>query len=132
MNPHYLRSGILILSSGVLVAQPYHNDSVVGGVQTVEVEGDISVKQYGAGFGGNLNVVGDAKVGQGGLALPGLPSGVTGTYYGTLKLGSATNIGEYVFESTGNQITGDFIVPFGGLWFVRRHDHPTGCFDGTS
>jgi hypothetical protein len=120
MIPSQIRSGaaFFILSASALIAQPYHNDAVVGGVQTLEVEGDLSVKQYGGGFGGDLNVVGDAKIAQGGQALPGLPSGVSGTYYGTLKLGSSTNIGEYVFEKTGDDVSGDFIVPLGcfGTW----------------
>jgi len=120
MTHSYFRSGaaLFILSTGALIAQPYHTDTVVGGVQTLEVEGDLSLKQYGGGLGGDLNVVGDAKVAQGGQALPGLPSGVTGTYYGTLKLGSATNVGEYVFEKTGDDVTGDFVVPLGcfGAW----------------
>ena len=139
MTHSHFRSGaaLFIVSIGTLIAQPYHTDTVAGGVQTLEVEGDLSVKQYGGGLGGDLNVVGDAKVAQGGQALPGLPSGVTGTYYGTLKLGSATNVGEYVFESTGDETSGDFIVPlgrFGGAFqgSTIQLDILTGPYDADS
>lgn len=118
------RSIILILPLAVLTlpalrAQPYHNDTVVGGVQTLEVEGDLAIKQYGGGVGGNLSVVGDTHFSAGGVVLSGMPSHVTGTYYGTQKLGTFINTGEYVFEATGDDTTADFVVPLGrfGDWY---------------
>jgi hypothetical protein len=120
MIPSQIRSGaaFFILSASALIAQPYHNDAVVGGVQTLEVEGDLSLKQYGGGLGGDLKVTGDAHVAVGGISLPNMPSGVTGTYYGTHRVGTSSNVGEFVFEKTGDNTTGNFVVPLGmiGDW----------------
>lgn len=117
----HLISLIAVSSVSVSVqldAQPYHADTTVNGVQTLKVEGDLSVEQYGAGSGGDLKVVGDGHVGIGGIPLANMPSGVSGTYYGTQKIGEALNVGEYLFEATGDNDTGDFIVPLGviGDW----------------
>lgn len=104
-------TGLMVVPE--LAAQPYHTDTTVGGVQTLEVEGDLSVKQYGAGFGGDLKVIGGAHLGTGAQVLPAMPSGVTGYYYGPQKLGESTTVGEYRFSKTGDNTTGNFIVPLG-------------------
>lgn len=104
-------TGLMVVPE--LAAQPYHTETTVGGVQTLEVEGDLTVKQYGGGFGGDLKVIGAAYLGAEPQVLPGLPSGVTGYYYGPQKLGQSTTVGEFHFSSTGNNVTGDISVPLG-------------------
>lgn len=101
-----------------LTAQPYHTESIVSGIQTVEVEGDLSIKQYNGGLGGDFRVIGEARLAEGAQNLPGLPAGVTGHFFGPVKIGSGSNIVEYKFTKTGDNTTGDFIVPLGrfGDW----------------
>ena len=104
-----------LLSSVLVQAQPYHSDVVLGGEQTLQVEGNALIKQYGSGLGGDLTVVGDASFAAGGVALTGLPSGVTGTFYGTHKIGTVLNTAEYRFSKNGDNTSGDFIVPLGTI-----------------
>lgn len=117
-------------------AQPYHADVLLNGIRTLEVEGDISVKQYGAGYGGDLKVVGGAYLATGAEALPSLPAGVTGYYYGPVRVGTSLNVAEYRFSKQGNETTGDFIVPLGefGDWSgsMVQLDVLTGPADGDS
>ncbi len=105
------------LFTGDMMAQPYHTDVTVGGVQTLKVEGNLAVDQYGtSGQGGNLSVLGGAHVGEGGLPLVGMPTNVTGHFYGPLKIGTYTNIAEYVFEKPdSNSAAGAFLVPLGRI-----------------
>lgn len=116
--PSPLNCILPLVLAPLLSAQPYHTDTTVGGTQTLEVEGDLSVKQYGGGFGGDLSVTGEAHLGKGALSLLGLPSGVTGVFYGPVKLGGSSNLVEYKFSKTGDDSSGDFIVPLGrfGDW----------------
>jgi hypothetical protein len=104
-----------LLSSVVVQAQPYHSDVILGSEQTLQVEGNALIKQYGSGLGGDLTVVGDASFAVGGISLTGLPSGVTGTFYGTHKVGTVLNTAEYRFSKTGDNTSGDFIVPLGTI-----------------
>lgn len=128
----------LLAGSGELYAQPFHTEVTPGGVQTLKVEGDVSIEQYGGGLGGDLKVAGDSHVAAWGVPLTGMPSGVTGTYYGTHKVGQSSNVGEYVFEKIGDNATGDFVVPLGmiGDWYgalvqldvlVGTHDYDSGA-----
>lgn len=108
----------LLAASARTQAQSYHSDSIVNGVHTLEVEGNLLLKQYAGGIGGDMNIIGDVHMSSGALVLPALPSGVSGVFYGVQKLGSSINVGEYVFEKMGDNTTGDFTVPLGrfGSW----------------
>lgn len=104
-----IAASLLVLDAN---AQPFHSDTTVAGEQTLEVSGNLAVKQYGSGFGGDLNVTGEALLAQGFLNLPNMPTGVTGGYHGPVKIGSM-NTSEFFFNKTGNETTGDFIAPLG-------------------
>lgn len=141
MKLDYTLSGLsfAILAVLNLGAQPFHADTTVGGTQTLEVEGNLSVKQYGGGYGGDLRVVGEAHLAAGGQALSFVnpeASGVTGHFYGPVKIGVGTQVGEYVFEKTGDNTSGDFIVPLGRFGVYEgvtiQLDVLTGPYDADS
>ncbi|MES2437599.1 MAG: hypothetical protein V4584_00945 [Verrucomicrobiota bacterium] len=94
------------------MAQSYHNDTIINGVRTLKVEGNLLLDEYNSGSGGNLSVLGDSNLSIGAVSLP-MPSGVSGYYHGPVRMGGSTTIGEYRFEKLGDEATGDFIVPLG-------------------
>jgi hypothetical protein len=49
------------------------------------------------------------------LPLLNLPAGVTGSYYGPQRTGSNFYQHDFVFSKSGDEITGDFIVPLGNF-----------------
>lgn len=118
-------------------AQPFHTDTTVGGIQTLKVEGDVSVEQYGAGAGGSLDVAGEVRLAKNPVVIPNLPAGVTGYFYGPTVIGGVTTIAEYQFLKTGNDTTGDFVVPLGVFSSAissgnLQIDIVTGWHDGAS
>lgn len=97
----------------VSLAQSYHTDEVIDGEQAVRITGNLSIEEYGAGFGGDLNVGGAVNLSTSYMPLLGLPEGVTGGYFGPIKIGESFQISEFFFSKSGDSTTGDFIAPIG-------------------
>ncbi|WP_221285213.1 hypothetical protein [Haloferula luteola] len=94
----------------IVQGQSYHFDTTINGEQTLQVDGNLKVSQYGGGYGGDFDVVGAAVLGSGYLPIPDLPSGVEGKYFGPVTIGNARR-SMFYFSKTGTYITGDFMVP---------------------
>jgi hypothetical protein len=62
---------------------------------------------------GSLKVGGDVHLGAIPQALTGLPSQVTGTYYGSVRTGNEAYQHDLFFLSTGDENTADCILPLG-------------------
>lgn len=93
----------------------FHSDVTINGEQTLKVDGNLSIQQYGGGFGGDLDVVGSVKLASGYTPMTSLPAGVTGGYHGPVMMGAGSQAVEFFFEKTGNENTADFIVPIGAF-----------------
>ena len=97
-------------------AQPYHADFLdANSEHALKVEGNLFLEQYGTGYGGDLNVVGEAKLASGYLSLTGMPTGVTGGFHGPVKIGATSYLSEFFFTGNGSETTGNFVVPIGWI-----------------
>lgn len=99
-------SAATITSGGQEVITPANLATSITALPQVTVSGNSNLN-------GALNAAGNVQLGATGQPLTGMPSNVTGAYYGSIKTGSGFYEHDLSFQSTGDENTGDFIVPLG-------------------
>ena len=85
------------------------NTTVIGNSTTTRTH------LFGETASDRLKVSGSSHLGATAENLDWLPVGVTGSCYGPIKTGSNFYQYDFLFTKTGDEITGDFMVPLGGF-----------------